>query len=116
LAEEHQHSQPDECGCLAAPQKFLVTERELGMDERYGEVSVLVCRACGRRWLRYFYEVEAFTASGRWFLGALTPHQAGSLTAENASSILEGLKWYWYGGSYFAGRTGRGTGKIPLNP
>ena len=57
------------CACLVAPGAQLSVRRELGMDSAYAEAAVLACRACGRRWLRYFYEFEAFTGSGRWYLG-----------------------------------------------
>ena len=86
------------------------------MDANFAEVSILVCPACGQRWLKYFYELEAFTASGRWYLGAITTEQAASLTAEDAKAALEGLSWYFYGGSYFGGQNGRTAGRIMLNP
>lgn len=84
------------------------------MDSRFAEVSVLVCRECGQRWLRYFYEVESFSGSGRWYLGAITPEQATALSAEQAKAMLEQLSWYYYGGSYFQGRSGKTAGEILL--
>lgn len=104
------------CNCLAAPQDHLFVSRELGMDSRFAEVSVLVCRDCGQHWLRYFYEVEAFTASARWYLGPITAEQSSALSTEEAKSLLEGLSWYYYGGSYFHGRGGKTSGPILLNP
>jgi hypothetical protein len=61
------------------------------MDKNFADISVLVCQSCGQHWLRYFYEHEAFTASGRWYLGAITPTQFSILTTDNAKSLLEGL-------------------------
>ena len=86
------------------------------MDSHFAEVSVLVCRDCGQYWLRYFYEVEAFTASARWYLGPISAEQSATLSAEDAKSILEGLRWYYYGGSYFHGRSGKSLRPILLNP
>ena len=86
------------------------------MDSSFAEASVLVCRSCGQHWLRYFYEHEAFTASGRWHLGAITPAQLSTLTAGNAKSLLEGIGWYYYGGSYYGGRSGKASGGIILCP
>jgi hypothetical protein len=84
------------------------------MDKRYAEVTLLTCPECGAFWLRYHYELEAFTASGRWYLGAITPQQAAHLTADNAKATLEGLDWYFFGGSYFDGRRGKTSGKVWL--
>lgn len=107
---------PGPCDCLANPQDHLVVSKELGMDSRFAEISVLVCQDCGQHWLRYFYEVEAFTASARWYLGPITAEQSSALSAEEAKSVLEGLNWYFYGGSYFYGRSGKTSGPILLNP
>ena len=86
------------------------------MDKNYAEVSISICQSCGQHWLRYFYEQEAFTASGRWYLGALTPERLSALTADNAKSFFEGLDWYFYGGSYYDGQIGKTSGKIILIP
>jgi hypothetical protein len=89
-----------------------VKYRELGMDKDYAQVTMLACPVCGTTWLRYHYELEAFTASGRWYLGALSAEQAAQATADNAKTTLEGLDWYFYGGSYFDGRRGRASGPL----
>lgn len=86
------------------------------MDEHFASVSMLICPDCGQNWLRYFYEVEAFTASGRWYLGALHAEQASRVTAGTAKATLEGLGWYFYGGSYYKGQSGRASGKLIFNP
>lgn len=114
--EERPLGSHESCECLANPLGHLLSAREFGLDSRLAEVSVLVCRDCGRHWLRYFYEVEAFTGSGRWYLGAVMPEQAAALTVEDAKKTLEGLDWYYYGGSYYGGRTGRTSGQILLSP
>ena len=116
---EEDHNQPEQaasCGCFTAPLHFLVNDIELGMDNNFALVSLLTCPVCGQQWLRVFYEVEAFTASGRWYLGAITGEQAALLTAENAKAILDSLSWYLYGGSYYGGKSGRVSGRISLNP
>lgn len=115
-ANHHQDKQYNTCGCLVVPHQFLVNDRELGLDDHFAEISLLVCSACGQKWLKYFYEVEAFTASGRWYLGAITAQQASLLKTANARSTLEQLGWYFYGGSYYRGYSGRTSGKILLNP
>ena len=102
------------CRSAAPPQ--LIGASDFGLDSHLAEVSVLICQACGQQWLRYSYNVEAFTGSGRWYLGAITPEQVTSLTCEQAKGILEHLAWYYYGGSYYQGRIGRTSGAIVLHP
>jgi len=112
MVKDKKPEQAKECGCFTAPHAHRATVKELGMDEQYREVSILICTYCGQRWLRVHDEVEGFTASGRWCLGAITAEQASLLTAQNAKATLEGLPWYFYGGSYFDGRVGRASGTI----
>ena len=67
------------------------------MDYYFAEVSLWICSACGQKWVRYFYELEAFTASGRWYLGAIHPEQGSFLTADNAARNpgKPGLVFLW---------------------
>jgi hypothetical protein len=103
------------CECFNGAHRNLFEHREIGMDENFGEISVWVCARCAQPWLRYFYENEAFTASGRWYLGAISSDQLTLLTRENAKRILEELDWYFYGGSYFHGHVGKTSGEIVLS-
>jgi hypothetical protein len=117
--EAHENQQPrprESCTCFAAPSTHLIVVNELGLDSQLAEVSVLICQDCGQHWLRYFYAVEAFTGSGRWYLGAIPPEQFATLTVEQAKATLERLGWYYYGGSYYHGRNGRTSGTIMLSP
>ena len=102
------------CGCLTTPHQFLVAIQELGLDQHHGEVTVLICQQCDQLWLRYFYELEATSYSGRWFLGAISVDQLSGLDLENARQMLELLDWYFFGGSYFEGKTGKTSGAILL--
>lgn len=118
-ADVHEQQQPaprDTCACLLAPSTDLIAVKELGLDSHLAEVSVLLCQECGLHWLRYFYEVEAFTHSSRWYLGAITPEQFASISVEQAKAMLERLGWYYHGGSYYQGRAGRSSGTITLIP
>lgn len=105
---------PEPCPCLETPYEGLATVRELGADARWGEATLLDCRRCGRTWLRYFYELEAFSRSGRWYLGVIAPEQARLLRAADARALLESLPWYYCGGSYYGGRVHRTAGKLNL--
>jgi hypothetical protein len=105
----------DQCCSPVAPRSDLIVERELGMDRWFSEITLLRCPDCGRKWLRYFFELEATTGSGRWYLGAVPKEKVAILSAENAKEILEGLDWYFYGGSYYQGMTGRRSGAITLD-
>jgi hypothetical protein len=102
------------CECFSSPNAHLILHHDLGLDARHAEVSGLICQKCGQHWLRYFYENEAFEHSGRWYLGAISPQILSALDVQRAKTILETLPWYYYGGSYFEGRTGKASGKIRL--
>jgi hypothetical protein len=116
-ARENQQPGPSEtCMCSVAQPAHLIGAKDLGLDSQLAEVAVLICQDCGQHWLRYFYEVEAFTGSGRWYLGAIPPEQFATLTVEQAKATLESLSWYYYGGSYYHGRNGRTSGTIMLSP
>jgi hypothetical protein len=115
MLEEPLTSQSN-CGCLQDPHSFLKRAADLGMDRWYAEISIWVCPVCRRRWLQYLYEVEAFSASGRWYLGPLDTAQVEKIRPDSAKSILESLPWYYYGGSYFGGQPGKSSGEIYLTP
>jgi hypothetical protein len=104
------------CACLDAPSRDLIFLGKLGSDRAYAEVTVLLCPTCGRTWLRYFFELEAFTASGRWYLAPIEIAQVQALAAEEARAFFAGLDWYFYGGSYYHGKTGTTSGPLLLNP
>ena len=91
--------------------------KHIGVDEasrRFAEVSIERCKRCGQRWLRYFFEIEGFSRSGRWYRGAISREQAKRAIAANALEILSGLHWHFYGGSHFDTDGARST--VPLKP
>jgi hypothetical protein len=106
------------CRCLTPPLDYRAFVREeLGVDEgggRYADVAIERCKYCGRAWLHYHYEVEAFSGSGRWYRGVVTPEQAARATPRNALEILAALPWHLYGGSYF--ETSGKRSDVPLDP
>jgi len=90
------------CACLELV--YVPWESEdkyLGTDEYYAEISLQTCKRCGRIWLRYFYENEAFTKSGRWYRGLVPDDQVESVSAEGAREFLGKLEWYLCGGSFY---------------
>jgi hypothetical protein len=108
-----------ECGCLElGPAPGCFDEAFLGVDGtngRFGEVSVRTCRACGRRWLHYRVEYEAFTGSGRWYAGLLPEGADAGIAPETAVAVLERLPWHVYGGSWFGTAGRRGTGRLHVD-
>ena len=106
----------DECRCMTPPFDYRdYASREVGVDEthgRFGEVAIETCRVCGRTWLRYLVEYEAFTGSGRWFRGLVPGDVARKVTPEAAIGVLESLEWYFAGGSYFRSRGFRASGPV----
>jgi hypothetical protein len=99
------------CTCFNEPSRDLSEVLAIGMDSHFGEGTLLKCPRCGQLWLRYFYENEAFSRSGRWFLG---PISGPVSNPEEVKSTLERLEWYFFGGSYFDGRSGKSSGQIRL--
>ena len=93
------------CPCLDGETYYENSEaRDLGVDRDFGEARIWRCRRCGRYWLEYMVEYEYLTAAGRWFRGIITPETAASAEAASAKKILEGLEWYFRGGSAFGGK------------
>jgi hypothetical protein len=95
-----------DCRCLTPPFQYTDFEsRAVGVDEsggRFAEVSIERCRACERKWLRYFYEQEAFSESGRWYRVPISDDEATSVTASTALALMSRHSWHFYGGSYFS--------------
>jgi hypothetical protein len=103
------------CPCLEGETYFQNFEhRALGMDSNYGEVSVNTCKHCGRRWLHYLMEYEYLSRSGRWFRGVVTPEVAASVKPDDAKRIIEGLDYYFRGGSAFGGNVIKTTGPLGI--
>lgn len=84
-------------------------------DGRFAEVEIWRCRDCGRPWLRYAVEYEAFTASGRWARGLIQEADAETLTADRAAGHIDRLPWYIRGGSLFGGEASRASGPMRWN-
>ncbi|MEQ1823176.1 MAG: hypothetical protein ABL949_11745 [Fimbriimonadaceae bacterium] len=104
-----------DCPCFGEPSSALEVVHSLGMDEEYGESWLLKCPDCGQFWLRYLYENEGFTGSGRWYLGAIDSERALSINGTRAKSELGSLTNYFVGGSYYGGEVNSRSGPIRLN-
>jgi hypothetical protein len=88
--------------------------KDVGVDEthgRFGAVDIWQCKTCGRLWVHYHVEYEAFTASGRYFMGLITVEKAQIIKPDQVVDYLDQLDWHLYGGSYF-GSKGRSSGKV----
>jgi hypothetical protein len=101
------------CPCLEGDSFFQnFDQRDVGVDEDFGEVSIDRCRRCGRYWLQYHIEYEYLSRSGRWFRGLIAPEVAASVESARAKKILEGLGWYFRGGSAFGGKVTKTQGPL----
>ena len=97
-----------DCRCFNPPFHFAdFASREIGIDDRHAEISVEICIFCGQNWLKYFYESEFFSRSGRWYRGTISENESLRIKANEAIGYLENLDWYFIGGSFF-----ESTGKI----
>lgn len=104
------------CACEDGSARFDQFEaRPVGRDETSGlfaEVEIWRCRTCGRPWLRYSMEQEAFSRSGRWTRGLVTDAEADAVTAGTAGDVLGRLAWRLEGGSYHSGQVSRLSGRL----
>ncbi|MEI8282413.1 MAG: hypothetical protein WCG75_08415, partial [Armatimonadota bacterium] len=102
----------NDCNCFQNPQGNDIQFEYVDSMSDYAEIYLGKCSSCGQEWLRYFYEDEGFTSSGRSYVGAISADQAKNLDKEQAKSILNSLAWHWYGGSYYDGKVGRSSSTI----
>ncbi|MBN1641194.1 MAG: hypothetical protein JXA09_08155 [Anaerolineae bacterium] len=109
-----------QCACLRQPLPADQYELlgSIGVDQtggRYGRVTLKRCTRCGRWWLHYAVEYEAFGGSGRYYMGLISPRRARRLRADEAAAYLDRLPWHLYGGSYYDGRAGRSRGRVRVD-
>ena len=107
-----------ECKCMEPTNLGDFDTVSVGTDEthsRFGEVSIWTCKRCGSKWLYYFVEYEAFTASGRWYRGLVSEEVVSTVTPETAVEVLEGLEWRISGRSYFKSTGTKGAGSVFVN-
>jgi hypothetical protein len=108
-----------ECRCFKPPLLHSDFSSEyLGVDAtngRFADVSIETCIHCGRRWLKYAVEFEAFSRSGRWYRGVVTDQELKGMTPGKAVACLEGLDWFIFGGSYFSSSGMFGKGKLQVD-
>jgi hypothetical protein len=104
------------CRCNYVPPRHFDYDRQyIGVDEtdgRFAEVAIDTCKYCGTKWINYFYEVEGFSGSGRWYRGIIGEEAAATISASTAATWLEQLDQYMYGGSYFDSEGAYGRGRI----
>lgn len=105
-----------ECACADGAMRADQFEtKEVGCDDtegRYADVTLNRCLVCGRLWVRYFVEYEAFSLSARWARGLIDAEAAKVITPQTTLPHLYGLEWYLYGGSYFSGKSARWSGPM----
>jgi len=108
-----------DCRCMTPPFNYRdFEEAPVGCDEtngRYGDVAIETCRACGSLWLTYRVTYEGFSRSGRWYRGLVSAEVAAAATPETAVAVLEGLEWYFAGGSYFGSSGAKGAGPVQVD-
>jgi len=84
-------------------------------DHPDATVTLRRCGRCGRPWLSYFFEYTYFPEERdrtAWYRGLLSESQVESVTPGSARAVLEGLEWYWAGGSHHLGHVHRSSGPL----
>jgi hypothetical protein len=105
-----------DCNCLVEGPRYPdLKSTYIGEDPsngRYADVTAIECSRCRRLWLKYGFEDEATSRSGRWYEGLVTPDQVEDLAPLDAPALLESLPWHLRGGSYFGGKVIRSSGPL----
>lgn len=108
------------CRCMTPPFNYQDFDSvTIGVDKtygRFGEVSLETCRACRRKWLRYFVEYESFSKSGRWYRGLVSEEIARTVSPEKAIAILQSLEWRFAGGSFFESTGFKSSDPVLVDP
>lgn len=106
------------CTCMKPP--FSFKDQEViftGYDNKhYGEMKIFNCKNCSSHWLIYEIQFESRTGSGRWFSCLIPPLELSVIKPENAVTYLSKRSWYFYGGDYYFGKVGIGTGQPNIRP
>jgi hypothetical protein len=94
-----------DCYCLSSGPVYpdVVEKRSIGTDRtdgRYADVTTFKCGRCNRRWLRYQFENEEISQSGRWTEALIAEATLIHINPENAEKFIEVQDWYIFGGSY----------------
>ena len=68
-------SQSIQCLCYDAKARYTVfCEQPIGTEQaHYADISLLTCNYCRSIWLRFLLEYEAFSGSGRYYRGLISP-------------------------------------------
>jgi len=107
-----------QCQCFKPPFNYNdFKSTSIGIDKtngRFGEVTIETCIKCSHLWLHYFYEIEAFEHSGKWYRGSINTEQLSKIKPENAVLYLKSLDWHFFGGSYFGIDGMKSTSNINL--
>jgi hypothetical protein len=108
------------CRCMAPP--FSAEDYRIApigtdqADGRFGDVSIATCKVCGKQWLHYQVEYEAFEKSGRWYRGVIAPEMEQAIRPETALAVLGQMEWYFAGGSYFESSGFKSSGAPAVGP
>ena len=106
-----------DCHCMKSPFYYLdFDSADLGKDKtdkvNETEVTIETCKACGSKWIRYFFVHPGFGRSGTWYRGLITEEMAKSVRPDEAVALIESLEWYFRGGSFYNSDGEKRRGKI----
>jgi hypothetical protein len=59
-------------------------------------VTIERCLSCNQQWLRYFFEQEALSKSGRWYRIPVSDAEAASVTETTALELMTRCSWHFY--------------------
>lgn len=92
------------CQCFVPGTTVAWTDKaEIGVTDRYWDISRMRCSKCGTPWLRAFLEFEAFSRSGRHYRAPVSDVVLEGITPGIALQIIRGATFRIAGGSRFDG-------------
>lgn len=92
------------CQCFAPGTTVAWSNKaEIGVTDRYWDLSELHCSRCGALWLHAFLEYEAFPRSGRYYRAPASDTALEVIMPEAALRIIETAVFRIAGGSRFDG-------------
>ena len=100
----------EECGRAQFEVSPVGAKRQDGMLQT---IERLKCQKCGSEWLIYSTDDESRGGWGKWFRASAPPESTEEASFDECLDFLAGVRWHFYGGSYYRTSGERTLGAVP---